>query len=104
MIKNEKDESVATRIVTRWRMCIDYRKLNKATSMDHFTPSFIDCFLDRLMSIHTSSIYTDNQGFYKSLFVRVTKRRRTSLALMGCLPTREFPLEYAMCLLLSSAS
>ena len=31
VIRNEKNELIPTRIVTRWRVCIDYRKLNIAT-------------------------------------------------------------------------
>lgn len=30
--KNKKNELIRTRIVTGWRICIDYRKLNDATS------------------------------------------------------------------------
>jgi len=33
---NEKNELIPQRTVTGWRMCIDYRKLNKATRKDHF--------------------------------------------------------------------
>ena len=29
VIKNDKDELIPTRTVTGWRMCIDYRKLNR---------------------------------------------------------------------------
>jgi hypothetical protein len=42
MVKNEKDELIPQRTMTGWRMCIDYRKLNKATKKDHFPLSFID--------------------------------------------------------------
>ena len=31
-----------------WYMCIDCRKLNKATRMDHFPPPFIEQMLERL--------------------------------------------------------
>jgi hypothetical protein len=36
VVKNEKNELIPQRTMTGWRMCIDYRKLNKATKKDHF--------------------------------------------------------------------
>ena len=35
-------------IVTGWRVCIDYRKLNNATRNDHFLLPFIDQMVERL--------------------------------------------------------
>jgi hypothetical protein len=48
VVKNEKNELIPQRTITGWRMCIDYRKLNKATKKDHFSLSFIDEMLERL--------------------------------------------------------
>ncbi|KAL4360876.1 hypothetical protein GQ457_04G018130 [Hibiscus cannabinus] len=48
VISNEKNELIPTRTVTGWRVCMDYRKRNKATRKDHFPLPFIDQMLDRL--------------------------------------------------------
>nr|GFA53477.1 reverse transcriptase domain-containing protein [Tanacetum cinerariifolium] len=42
VIKNDENELVPTRLVTGWRVCIDYQKLNEATRKDHFPLSFMD--------------------------------------------------------------
>ncbi|KAL8147467.1 hypothetical protein AgCh_004972 [Apium graveolens] len=48
VVANKKNELIPTRTVTGWRVCMDYRKLNKATRKDHFPLPFIDQMLDRL--------------------------------------------------------
>nr|GFA41736.1 reverse transcriptase domain-containing protein [Tanacetum cinerariifolium] len=48
VVKNEENELILTRLVTRWRVCIDYQKLNEATRKDHFPLSFMDQMLERL--------------------------------------------------------
>ena len=59
-------------------MCIDYRKLNKATKKDHFPLPFIDemleqlakhsyfCFLDSYSGYHQILIHPDDQS--KTMF------------------------------------
>ena len=48
VVPNEKNELVPMRPVTRWRVCMDYRKLNAWTKKDHFSMPFMDQMLDRL--------------------------------------------------------
>nr|GEW76248.1 DNA-directed DNA polymerase [Tanacetum cinerariifolium] len=48
VITNNENELVPTRLVTGWRVCIDYRKLNEATRKDHFPLPFMDQMLERL--------------------------------------------------------
>nr|GEU43729.1 reverse transcriptase domain-containing protein [Tanacetum cinerariifolium] len=48
VVSNEENELIPTRLVTEWRVFIDYRKLNEATRNDHFPLSFMDQMLERL--------------------------------------------------------
>ncbi|GJR73091.1 reverse transcriptase domain-containing protein [Tanacetum coccineum] len=48
VVENEQNELIPTRLVTGWRVCIDYRKLNEATRKDHFPLPFMDQMLERL--------------------------------------------------------
>ncbi|GJW46770.1 reverse transcriptase domain-containing protein [Tanacetum coccineum] len=48
VVANEENELISTRLVTGWRVRIDYRKLIEATQKDHFPLSFMDQILERL--------------------------------------------------------
>ena len=52
VVPNDKYELIPPRIITGYRMVIDFRKLNKATKKDHYPLPFIDQMLERL-SKHT---------------------------------------------------
>nr|GEV13912.1 reverse transcriptase domain-containing protein [Tanacetum cinerariifolium] len=48
IVANENNELIPTRLVTGWRVCIDYRKLNDAARKDHFLLPFTDQMQERL--------------------------------------------------------
>ncbi|GJW44417.1 hypothetical protein Tco_0073216 [Tanacetum coccineum] len=48
VVENDENKLIPTRLVTGWRVCIDYRKLNEATHNDHFPLPFMDQMLERL--------------------------------------------------------
>nr|GEW65183.1 DNA-directed DNA polymerase [Tanacetum cinerariifolium] len=61
VVENENKELILTRLVTGWRVCIDYRKLNDATRKDHFPLPFMDQMLERLAG---NEFYCFLDGFY----------------------------------------
>nr|GFA36935.1 reverse transcriptase domain-containing protein [Tanacetum cinerariifolium] len=61
VVENEENELIPTRLVTGWRVCIDYRKLNEATRKDHFPLPFMDQMLERLAE---NEYYCFLDGFY----------------------------------------
>nr|GEX95461.1 reverse transcriptase domain-containing protein [Tanacetum cinerariifolium] len=63
IITNENNELVSTRIVTGWRVCIDYRKLNDETRKNHFPLPFIDQMLE-ILSINDYYCFLDGFSGY----------------------------------------
>ena len=65
IVPNDKNELIPQRIVTGYRMVIDFRKLNKAIRKDHYPLPFIDQMLERLLK-HTHFCFLDGySGFYQ---------------------------------------
>ncbi|GKB74122.1 reverse transcriptase domain-containing protein [Tanacetum coccineum] len=62
VVENEDNELIPTRLVTGWRVCIDYRKLNDATRKDHFPLPFMDQMLERLAG---NEYYCFLDGFFE---------------------------------------
>nr|GFB38742.1 reverse transcriptase domain-containing protein [Tanacetum cinerariifolium] len=67
VIKNDENELVPTRLVTGWRVCIDYRKLNEATRKDHFPLPFMDQMLDRLAGNEYYCFLDGFSGYFQIL-------------------------------------
>ena len=77
MIKNEKDMLIPSRIVIGWRICIYYRKLNKATRKDHFPLPFLDQMLDRLTG-HDCYCFLDGYSGYNQIAIAPEDQEKTT--------------------------
>jgi hypothetical protein len=99
VVKTDDGKLISTRVVTDWRMCNDYRKLNVATRKDHFLfHSLIKCSKG---SPNTSSFATliVIAGSFKSRFILKTKRRPPSHVHTICLHIEGCHLAFVMLLL-----
>ncbi|XP_073060025.1 uncharacterized protein [Primulina eburnea] len=77
VITNEKNELIPTRIVTGWRMCMDYRKLNDATRKDHFPLPFIDQMIERLAG-HEFYCFLDGYSGYNQITIAPEDQEKTT--------------------------
>ena len=78
---NDKGEEIQTRLSTKWRVCIGYRKLKAATKKDHFPLPFIDQILDKFSS-QAFYYFLDGYFGYNQLAIHPMIRRRRHLAHM----------------------
>nr|GEX36801.1 reverse transcriptase domain-containing protein [Tanacetum cinerariifolium] len=67
VVENEENELILTRLLTGWRVCIDYHNLNEATRKDHFPLPFMDQMLERLAG--------NEYYFFLEWFLRGHRRR-----------------------------
>nr|GEW58493.1 hypothetical protein [Tanacetum cinerariifolium] len=73
VVENEDNELIPTRLVTSWRVCINYGKLNEATHKDHFPLPFMDQMLERLTG---NQYYCFLDGFFW-LFLNSHRSKRS---------------------------
>ena len=77
ILKDENSKLISTRTVTSWRVCIDYRILNKATGKDHFLLPFIDQMLDRLAG-HKYCCFLDRYSGYNQIAIAFEDQEKTT--------------------------
>ena len=77
IIRNEKNELIPIGTMTRWRVCIDYRKLNMATINDHYPLPFIDQLLDRLAG-HPHYYFLDGYSGYNQIAIAPKDQEKTT--------------------------
>jgi hypothetical protein len=77
VIRNEKNELIPQRTVTDWSMCINYRKLDKATWKDHFPLPFIDEMLERLAN-HSFFCYLNGYSACHQILTHPNDQSKTT--------------------------
>ena len=77
VVENSKNELIPQRTVTGWSICIDYRKLNKATKKDHFPLPFIDEMLERLVK-HSYFYFLDGYFGYHQIPIHPEDQSKTT--------------------------
>ena len=74
---NDKGKELQTRLSMKWRVCIDYQRLNVATKKDHFPLPFTDQILDKL-SGQGFYCFLDGYSGYNQLAIRPDDKEKTT--------------------------
>jgi hypothetical protein len=77
VVPNENDELIPQRVVVGYRMCIDFRKVNKVTKKDHYPLPFIDQMLERL-SKKTHFCFLDGYSGFSQIAVKAQDQEKTT--------------------------
>ncbi|KAK1664960.1 hypothetical protein QYE76_053119 [Lolium multiflorum] len=77
VVPNDNDELIPQRIVVGYRMCIDFRKVNKVTKKDHYPLPFIDQMLERL-SKNTHFCFLDGYSGFSQIAVKAKDQEKTT--------------------------
>ena len=77
VVPNDNDELIPQRVVVGYRMCIDFRKVNKVTKKDHYPLPFIDQMLERL-SKNTHFCFLDGYSGFSQIAVRAKDQEKTT--------------------------
>nr|GEU36337.1 reverse transcriptase domain-containing protein [Tanacetum cinerariifolium] len=96
VVENKDNELIPTRLVTGWRVFIDYQKLNDATRKDHFSLPFMDQMLERL-AINEFYYFLDGfSGYFQILIDPQDQEKTTFTCLIERFPTDVCLLVYVM--------
>ncbi|GJT59943.1 reverse transcriptase domain-containing protein [Tanacetum coccineum] len=95
VVKNEENELIPTRLVTGWRVCIDYRKYSMCKyRKDHFPLPFMDQMLERLAGNEYYCFLDGFSGYFQIPIDPLDQEKTTLPALRGdlCLYLMPFGL------------
>ncbi|GJU45802.1 reverse transcriptase domain-containing protein [Tanacetum coccineum] len=91
VIENDDNELIPTRLITGWRVCIDYRKLNDATRKDHFPLPFMDQMLERLAGNEYYCFLDGFSGYFQIPIDSKDQEKTTFTYLYGTFAYRRMP-------------
>nr|GEZ31154.1 reverse transcriptase domain-containing protein [Tanacetum cinerariifolium] len=91
VVKNDENELVPTRLVTGWRVCIDYKKLNEATRKDHFPLLFMDQMLERLARNEYYCFLDGFSGYFQILIDPKDQEKTTFTCPYGTFAYKRMP-------------
>ncbi|PWA96865.1 reverse transcriptase domain-containing protein (chloroplast) [Artemisia annua] len=91
VVKNDENELIPTRLVTGWRVCIDYRKLNDATCKDHFPLPFMDQMPERLAGNEYYCFLDGFSGYFQIPIDPQDQEKTTFTCPYGTLAYRRMP-------------
>nr|GEU32004.1 DNA-directed DNA polymerase [Tanacetum cinerariifolium] len=91
VVENEDNELILTRLVTGWRVRIDYRKLNEATRKDHFPLPFMDQMLERLAGNQCYCFFDGFSGYFHIPIDLKDQKKTTFTCPYGTFAYRRMP-------------
>nr|GEV35152.1 reverse transcriptase domain-containing protein [Tanacetum cinerariifolium] len=95
VVENEENELISTRLVTGWRVCIVYRKLNEATRKDQFPLHFMDQMLKRLAGNDYYYFLDGFSGYFQIPIDPKNQEKTTFTCLYGTFAYRR--MLYGLC-------
>ncbi|GJZ04671.1 reverse transcriptase domain-containing protein [Tanacetum coccineum] len=91
VVENEDNELIPTWLVTGWRVCIDYQKLNDATRKNHFPLPFMDQMLERLAGNEYYCFLDGFSGYFQISIDLQDQERTTFTCPYGTFAYRHMP-------------